>query len=317
MHSSNCASAASRVSISSAPPSAAFSWSSATTLNMSVVASVSTLRAASWAIGNRWWRRANSSGTSCSASGSATTWVRSMPWLPSALASWSRSTASVMKPSATSWRPIGRPVVFCSFNPMRNWSRVINPWVTRVSPMRSFLRRSMAALPNRLQLLNARFGLDPVVSVHAVSGERFFVIGQRARVLLQLVEADRQVEGVIGIVRCAPVGLEIGGLGVVPASLLGVEIAERLVELRAGAAFDQHFQPAFGGLAVGIAQQVEQGALGGCIAGVEIEHLAIQALRIGVTVLRAGNRRQPQQRIHRAPVGSGLGIKLLRLGQRA
>src|SRR3569623_2101846 len=277
MHSSSCASAASRVSISICPPSEAFNWSSATTLNMSVVASVSTLRAASWASGIRWWRRANSSGSSCSASGSATTWVRSMPWLPSALASWSRSTASVMNPSATSWRPIGRPVAFCSFRPMRNWSRVISPWVTRVSPMRSFLRRSMAALPDRFQLLHARFGLGAVVAVHAAVCEGYLVIRQRAWILLQLVEADGLIEGVIGVVGSTPIGLEVGGLGVVPAPLPGVEIAECLVELRAGRAFAQHFQPAFGHQAVGVAQQVELGTLGGCFVGIDLEHFAMQA----------------------------------------
>src|SRR3569623_3072177 len=212
-----------------------------------------------------------------------------MPWLPSALASWSRSTASVMNPSATSWRPIGRPVAFCSFRPMRNWSRVISPWVTRVSPMRSFLRRSMATLPNRFQLLHARFGLGSVVTVLAIAGERFLVIHQRAGILMQLVEADGQVEGVIGVVWRALIGLEIGGLGVVPAPLLGVEIAERLVELRAGRAFDQLFQPAFGDLAVGIVQQVEQGALGDCIAGIDLEYFAIQAPGIRIAVLRTGD----------------------------
>src|SRR5512143_2748412 len=179
-----------------------------------------------------------------------------MPWLPSAFASWSRSTASVMKPRATSWRPIGSPVVFCSFSPMRNWSRVIRPCVTRVSPMRSFLRRSMGPLSNRLQLLHACFGLGAVVTVRAAAGERFLVIRERTRVLLQLVEADCQVEGIIGIVGRAPISLEVGCLGVVPAPLPGVQVAECLVELGAGGAFDQGFQAAFGGLAVGAAEQV-------------------------------------------------------------
>ena len=60
-----------------------------------------------------------------------------------AFASWSRNTASVMKPSATSWRPIGKPVLVCSFSPIRNWSTVISPCEVRLSPMRSFFRRSI------------------------------------------------------------------------------------------------------------------------------------------------------------------------------
>src|SRR5512143_792635 len=319
MHSSSCASAASRVLISSWPPSAAFSWSSATTLNMSVVASVSTLRAASWAIGSRWWRRANSSGTRCNASGSATTWVRSIPWLPSALASWSRSTASVMKPSATSWRPIGRPVAFCSLRPMRSWSTVMSPWVTRVSPMRSFLRLSMApgSSAGRLQLLHPRFGLGAVESVCATACKRFLVVREGGGNLTQLIEADRQVEGVVGIVGSAAIGLEVGGLGVVPACLASVEIAEGLVELRAGVAFDQRLQAAFGSRVVRVAEEVEQGALGHDIARIEIKHFAIETLRIGVAMLHTRNRCQAKQRIHIAPACGGQGVEPLRLGQRS
>jgi len=64
--------------------------------------------------------------------------------------------------------------------------------------------------------------------------------------LAQLVEADGQVEAVIGVAAVQATGLEVGGLSLMPAALPGEQIAQGKVEGRGvGLFLQQGFQAAF------------------------------------------------------------------------
>ena len=148
MESSSWASPASTVLISTFCPSIARSWSIATTLKISVVATVS---ARSFGVERD--RQQRGGGARIPAERASAhrrrrppATGRSLSW-PMVRAMMSRMAASVTKPRRTSRRPIGVVGPFCSASAMRSWSVVISPCWTSSSPSRSFFRCSaMTAL---------------------------------------------------------------------------------------------------------------------------------------------------------------------------
>src|SRR6266581_1739088 len=78
------------------------------------------------------------------------------------------------------------------------------------------------------QFLDACAGVYLVETARTLLGqlERALVILERELALSQLVEADGEIEGIVRVFRVGRVGLEILRLGIIPARLLGVLIAE-------------------------------------------------------------------------------------------
>jgi hypothetical protein len=166
-------------------------------------------------------------------------------------------------------------------------------------------------------LLDAGFCQGAVEAVGVSQTQRFLVVSQRSIALVQAVEADCKVKGVIGIARCCAIGFEISGLCVNPALLLGIQVTECLIQLWTGFAINQTFQAAFRSQPVRVAQQVEQGGLRGGIARITLQNFSIQPGRVVITAKRRGNRGEPQQRVGAALAGGCLSVEPLGVAELA
>lgn len=117
--------------------------------------------------------------------------------------------------------------------------------------------------------------MEPVFDLGAIETRRpGFRCRQRHLIVLggqlafsQLIEADRDVEDEIGVLRVGGVGLEIGLLRLAPAPLSGIEVAEcEQDRCRTRLFREGDFQPAFGSLCIG--QPLRAGDAGravGCV----------------------------------------------------
>src|SRR5574343_1077159 len=56
--------------------------------------------------------------------------------------------------------------------------------------------------------------------------QRALVVSLRQLALIQSIQPDRQIVGIVGIGRGGAIGLEVGLLGVLPATLLGIQITQ-------------------------------------------------------------------------------------------
>src|SRR6185503_2621899 len=180
-------------------------------------------------------------------SGSATTWARSMASWPMVRAMMSRMALSVTKPSRTSRRPIGILLWRCSASAMESWSVVISPCWTSSSPNRSFLRCSAIGKAGKTssgrlfylrgEVADALLGLRDVEVGAAFGGRQLQgapVVAEREILLADVLQADREVVGVIGVGRVEVVGLEIGLLRRRPIRPVGVEVAQDEVQVGRG-----------------------------------------------------------------------------------
>ena len=88
--------------------------------------------------------------------------------------------------------------------------------------------------PSARQFANSCFDLGAIESHRAVPGKRQrpAVVLERQLALAEVIQADREVVGVVRILRIGRKGPEISRLGIRPASLGGVLVAEREVEER-------------------------------------------------------------------------------------
>src|SRR5262245_15031241 len=84
------------------------------------------------------------------------------------------------------------------------------------------------------QFADSRFDLGAIEAYRAVPGkcQRPAVVLERQLPLAEVVKADREVVGVVRVVRVGRERLEIGRLGLRPPPLGGVLVAEREVEER-------------------------------------------------------------------------------------
>src|SRR6185295_2560149 len=261
-------------------------------------------------MGSRRWRRANSCGTSLRASASTSTWERSILSWPMVRAMMSRMTASVTKPSRTSSRPIGMFWLFCSVSAIRSWSCVIRPCCTSNSPNRSFLRcsdiRASSLLYTGGELAHA-LDDEALVEVRVAFLERqiqrFAVVVQSQPVLTKMLEAYRQVERVVRIVRLHLESLVISLLRVGPLPLFGIEITQRKVQECGWIARDQSFQARLACRNVCRTDNRNQSRLRIRIARVQLQYRLIVPAGIFDASIIQGDRPQTKQRINIAWFG--------------
>ena len=138
----------------------------------------------------------------------------------------------------------------------------------------------------------------------AASCDRAPVEAERELGLAHVLEADREVVGVVGIGRLEVMGLEIGLLRRRPLRLVGVQVAQREVKVGRGLARDQLLQPRFGGERVGATEQCDQPALRQRVARIELQDLQVAPRRLLALALPRRDRRQPEQRVDALRLGA-------------
>src|SRR5687768_3679962 len=176
-----------------------------------------------------------SRGTIFSAVGSTMMRARSTDCMPSFSESASRSVASETKPSCTSRRPTGTCDLVCSSSAMRSWSSVRMPWSMRIWPMWrlacGFVGEFIAdLLVAELRGAAARSGDIEARAALLRQRDGALVVLERQALLAQVVEADGEVVGEVGVVRVGGEGLEVLLLRLGPAALLRELVAEGEVE---------------------------------------------------------------------------------------
>src|SRR5258706_461795 len=213
---------ASRISSENSPRSCARTWSRATMLFVSAIATMSLRASRSSATGKTVCRLENSRGTSFSAIESTTIWVGS---------------------------------TLCGRSSSKGlFAQLLNaqPRVSGVEARRALVGQSKGALVK----LKRQFSL------------------------VQLIEADGEIEGVVGILRIDRVGFEIRRLRFGPARLLRILVAEGEMQkrrLRLGC--DEALQAAFRSHGVELAAQGDEARH--CVAVARIDFEQLEVTRLG------------------------------------
>src|SRR5262249_23551513 len=115
--------------------------------------------------------------------------------------------------------------------------------------------------------------------------------------LTDVLEADSEVVGVIGVGALEMMGLKVGELGGGPLALVGVEIAEREIEVRRGVARDQLLQPRLCSRRIGAAEQRDQPALRQRMARLQFQDLQIESRRLAGIALPYRDRGETEEGI--------------------
>src|SRR5471032_1478018 len=191
----------------------------------------------------------------------------------------SRTVASVTKPSVMSSLPSGSLLRFCSISAMRSWSSLMTPfWIS------SLPRGSLGCSAMTLNARPPGPGPGPRLARRVaveIGGavlrqrQRLLVIADRQLGLVQTVQADGQVEGVIGVARRGRVGAEVALLGVRPAALVGVQIAEREMQRARFGILPQHRLQALLALARIALVQADQAGQRVGVVGIQLQQAQI------------------------------------------